>query len=196
MKNILWFLVFISVSLGILAWQGWERYERFLHTPLSTEGEGQIFLVEQGASGAEIVQQLGAAGLTWPGWEWRLLMRLEPSLYRAGEYRIEAGTLPRQFLEKLSAGRVIQYRFTLVEGWTFNQLAAALAANPILVKELNFANIGSWEPGSVLQELSTRKGGFCRKPSSLPAGIQTATSWSVPIPRCSEHWRKPGIPAT
>ncbi len=100
----------------------------------------RIFLLEQGASGTEIVEQLGELGVTRPGWKWRLLMRLEPGVYRAGEYRLEAGMTPRDVLAKLSSGQVVQYRFTLVEGWTFKQLVEALAANPVLVHELDPAD--------------------------------------------------------
>ena len=72
------------------------------------------------------------------GWQWRLLMRLQPAVYRAGEYRLDAGLLPADLLNLLASGRVIQHRFTLVEGWSFRQLAAALIENPVLVHELDF----------------------------------------------------------
>jgi len=139
MKYILWFLVLICILSGVFAWQGWERYQEFLRTPLSISGEGQIFLLEPGTPGSEIIRQLGAQGLTRPGWEWRLLMRLEPVVYRAGEYRLEAGTTPRELLAKLSSGAVVQYRFTLVEGWTFKQFTAALEANPVLTHQIDLA---------------------------------------------------------
>jgi UPF0755 protein len=64
-------------------------------------------------------------------------MKLEPRVYRAGEYRLEAGMRPREVLAKLASGQVVQYRFTVVEGWTFKQLVDALAANPVLVHELD-----------------------------------------------------------
>ena len=51
-------------------------------------------------TGVDIVNQLGRLGLTRPGWEWRLLMRLEPHVYRAGEYRLEAGIKPQEVLGK------------------------------------------------------------------------------------------------
>jgi len=146
MKNVLWFLALIFLLFGVVAWQGWERYQAFLATPLSIPGGEQIFLLEQGATGTEIVEQLGVLGVTRPGWQWRLLMRLEPGVYRAGEYRLEAGMTPREVLAKLSSGQVVQYRFTLVEGWTFKQLVAALAANPVLVHELDPADPGFWNP--------------------------------------------------
>jgi UPF0755 protein len=48
---------------------------------------------------------------------------------QVGEYALVAGTDPRGLLGKLAAGDVIQYRFTLVEGWNYRQLVGALMAD-------------------------------------------------------------------
>jgi UPF0755 protein len=160
MKNILWFLALISVLLGVFAWQGWERYQGFLQTPLSISGEGQTFLLEPGTPGDEIVRQLGSLGLARPGWEWRLLMRLEPVVYRAGEYWLEAGITPQGLLAKLSSGAVLQHRFTLVEGWTFKQFAAALDANPVLAHQFDLAGSASWDSVSAYLGFEYPEGWF------------------------------------
>jgi UPF0755 protein len=135
----------ILLLSGAAGWLGWERYQQFLHTPLNIPGEGLVFNLEPGASGAEIVRQLGLLGLTRPGWEWRILMRLEPHVYQVGEYRLEAGMLPEDVLRSLSSGEVVQHRITLVEGWTFRQFAAALRANEVLEHELDLDAGPQWK---------------------------------------------------
>ena len=143
MKKFLLLLALCSLLLGVLAWYGWERYRNFLAAPLNIPADGQVFELGSGATGSGIVQQLAGMGLTRPGWEWRLLMRLEPHIYQTGEYLLEAGSGPQAVLGKLASGQVIQYRFTLVEGWTFRQLSEALAENTTLLQER--------EPGVELQ---------------------------------------------
>ena len=137
-------MVVVLLLLGVSGWYGWERYGNFLRAPLDVPANGQVFQLEPGTAGIDIVDQLVELGLTRPGWEWRLLMRLEPHLYRAGEYRLEAGIKPQELLGLLASGQVIQYRFTLVEGWTFQQLATALAANTVLEHELDLEAPSQW----------------------------------------------------
>jgi UPF0755 protein len=135
MKKVGLLLALISLVLGVLAWYGWERYKNFLEAPLNIPASGQVFDLGSGATGSGIVLQLAGMGLTQTGWEWRLLMRLEPHVYRIGEYLLETGSTPQAVLKKLASGEVIQYRFTLVEGWTYRQLLASLAENPVLLHE-------------------------------------------------------------
>jgi UPF0755 protein len=78
-------------------------------------------------------------------------MRVEPHLYRAGEYRLERGSRPREVLALLASGRVIQYRMTLVEGWTFRQVADLLEANEVLRHRVDLSDPGRWP--DVLAEL-------------------------------------------
>lgn len=144
-KKILLSAALILLLSGAAGWLGWERYQQFLHTPLNIPGEGLVFNLEPGASGAEIVRQLGLLGLTHPGWEWRILMRLEPHVYQVGEYRLEAGMLPEDVLRSLSSGEVVQHRITLVEGWTFRQFATALRANEVLEHELDLDAGPQWK---------------------------------------------------
>jgi UPF0755 protein len=144
-KKILLSAALILLLSGAAGWLGWERYQQFLHTPLNIPGEGLVFNLEPGASGAEIVRQLGLLGLTRPGWEWRILMRLEPHVYQVGEYRLEAGMLPEDVLRSLSSGEVVQHRITLVEGWTFRQFATALRANEVLEHELDLDAGPQWK---------------------------------------------------
>jgi UPF0755 protein len=56
-------------------------------------------------------------------------------MIRAGSYEIERGTTPRSLLRKLVRGEESLRSLTLVEGWTFRQLRAALAKAPDLRAE-------------------------------------------------------------
>ena len=144
MKKVLLGAALAALLAAILAWTAWSRYQSFLAAPLAIPEAGRVFDLAPGSSGADIVERLAALGLTRAGWEWRLLMRLEPRVYRAGEYRLEPGVRPRDLLELLASGRVIRYRLTLVEGWTFRQVAEALAADTVLEHRFDLPDSGQW----------------------------------------------------
>jgi len=114
-----------------------DQYHRFLEAPLTLPAEGYVLQIEPGTPGGAIIGKLADGGFTWAGWEWKLLMRLEPLIIRAGEFSLTPGLLPRELLQLLSSGLMVQYRFTLVEGWTFTQLADALAQNEVLQHALD-----------------------------------------------------------
>jgi len=140
MKRILLILLSLLLVIAAGTWQGWNRYQAFLQTPLSIPEGGAVFQLDPGTTGSGIVEQLAGRGLTSQGWQWRLLMRLEPHVYRAGEYLLAKGATPQEVLNTLSSGKVIQYPITLVEGWTFQQFAAELATNSRLAFELDLAD--------------------------------------------------------
>lgn len=51
---------------------------------------------------------------------------------RAGEYDLPAGLRPAAILEHLATGPTVQYSFTIIEGWTYRQMLAALRAHEAL----------------------------------------------------------------
>lgn len=55
---------------------------------------------------------------------------------QAGEYRIEPGTTTSEFIDWAVSGAVAQYALTLVEGWTFKQVLAAVRSEPRLQQTL------------------------------------------------------------
>ena len=59
---------------------------------------------------------------------------------RKGHYLIPAGASPLEILDQLQQGRVVLEQLTLVEGWSFTQLRAALAAMPALEHTLGALN--------------------------------------------------------
>jgi UPF0755 protein len=133
-------LLVISALTIALAGAGilWVRaqYMDFLATPLGLPQGGYVLQIEPGTPGRAIIEQLDEAGFTHRGWQWKLLMRLEPLVIRAGEFMLEPGLKPRELLRVLSSAAVIQYRLTLVEGWTFGQLLDSLEQDEILVHSL------------------------------------------------------------
>lgn len=135
-------------------------YHDFLATPLDLPRDGHVFTLEPGMNGAAIVRRLAESGFTEESWKWRMLMRLEPRVYRAGEFLLENGSAPRDVLEKLSGTDVVRYRFTLVEGWTFGQFAAALVADPILAHELDLSAPYDWDPGTLFEGMEHPEGWF------------------------------------
>jgi UPF0755 protein len=104
---------------------------RALDEPLVLPEGGIDYLLPAGASFNKVAKDLAAAGALanpralviyarWNG---------QAGAIKAGEYRIESGTTPVALLDQLVAGRVVQHALTLVEGWTFKQMMAAIDAD-------------------------------------------------------------------
>ncbi|ADV27836.1 aminodeoxychorismate lyase [Pseudoxanthomonas suwonensis 11-1] len=122
---------------GAAAW-GWSHYQRFADSPAWTgEAPGSV-RIERGDGPRRVIARLREAGITaGHDIEWRLLARQLGAAGRlkVGEYALEPGITPRELLQRMRDGRVIHYRVTIVEGWNFRQLRAALAAADPLLHE-------------------------------------------------------------
>lgn len=131
-------------ALGLLAvvtvggWL-WQRYQGFADTPIALAGEERILSVERGDGFQDILDKLRELGINeGHDLEWKALAHEMQVVARlqVGEYAIGHGITPRELLRKLESGRVIQYRFTIVEGWNWRELRAALSRNEVLEQRL------------------------------------------------------------
>jgi UPF0755 protein len=120
-------LLAMAFTVGV-----WRQYQTFLQTPLNIGGSELVLEVDPGSTIRSVLTKLEKQGVTQFNWRWRLLNRLQPETIKTGEYSLSDGILPVQFLELLASGKVVSYRFTIVEGWTVKQLLAELGKNPVL----------------------------------------------------------------
>jgi UPF0755 protein len=56
---------------------------------------------------------------------------------QVGEYAVTSGLTPRQLLQRIARGEVVQRKFTIVEGWNFRDLRRMLAADPLVEHPAN-----------------------------------------------------------
>jgi UPF0755 protein len=115
------------LAAGALAGWAWRELQR----PYRGYDEPEaLVLVEPGASATSILEGLAARGVLRDARLARLyLVHVlgDPPL-RAGEYRFAGPLSIPQVLDKLVRGDVLLHAVTLVEGWTLEESAAALAA--------------------------------------------------------------------
>ena len=128
-------LVFVLLA-SVVAAGFWQRYQEFLQTPLQIGEAGLLIVVEPGASIRSVVANLEQQDATRADWRWRLLSRFKPLTIKTGEYELARGLTPPAFLDLLAMGKVVQHRFTIVEGWSLGQLLAALADDPVLEQRM------------------------------------------------------------
>lgn len=134
----------LKVSIGLIGVAGLVlaalalQFNRFLATPVAVPEAGAELLVRPGVAFRQVSTELGERGIISHPTFFRLYARLsgKASSIHAGEYQIGAATTPAALLDKFVSGDVKLYSFTIVEGWTFRDLIAALAADPVLVQTL------------------------------------------------------------
>ncbi len=130
MKKIAIRLIGAVLILGSLAiaWAGMELY-RFKQTPLNVSEAGQLITVKPGSNLSRIAHELEARGVIDSALYLRLWSRWldQATAIHAGEYELTPGMLPLALLENMVNGKVIQYSLTIIEGWSFKQLMAALS---------------------------------------------------------------------
>ena len=79
---------------------------------------------------------------------WAQLKGAENSI-QIGEYELHSGITPAQLLDKIVRGESVQYRITLVEGWTFQQALNALWSAGNIRSSLNNSS-----PADIAQQMS------------------------------------------
>ena len=134
LKALVALALLVAVAFGGWAWQ---RYQGFADTPIALAGSERIIAVERGDGFQDILDKLRAAGIQeGHDLEWKVLAQEMQVVSRlqVGDYAIRHGITPRELLAKLESGKVIQHRFTIVEGWNLRELRAALAGDEVLVK--------------------------------------------------------------
>ncbi len=114
------------------------QYFQFLLTPLSKTKPIHYFF-EPGSSVHRLVDDLQARGFIKHSNFFFLLAYWKGATnkLKTGEYLLVPGTTPNQLLNQMLAGNVVLHRFTIVEGWTFQQLMTALNASPYIKHQLN-----------------------------------------------------------
>lgn len=117
-----------AIAVGSWLWFDWARFAR---SPLAIPAAGQSIDVARGASFKDIVRDLRnrKASQASPLY-WRLLaMEMHASgRLHAGEYALRPGMTPRDLIGDMASGKVMQRNFTIVDGWTFDDLRRALAS--------------------------------------------------------------------
>lgn len=137
MKRLLPFLMafLLLTVLGSAAF--WQHYQRFLQSPMQLEETGLVIDVKPGANIRSVASWLQQQGVTRMDWRWRLLGRMHKDTIKTGEYQLLPGMTPPALLDLLASGKVINYRFTIVEGWSLKQLLGALRADPVLLQTID-----------------------------------------------------------
>ncbi len=101
----------------------------WLHRPLDLKSEVVDLSIEPGTRPREVAQQVREAGAEVSPGLLFLWFRLSGQAreIKAGSYELEAGITPWKLLSKLARGDQAQGAVTLIEGWNFRQLRAAMA---------------------------------------------------------------------
>lgn len=134
LKALLALILLAAVAVG--GWL-WQRYQGFADTPIALAGTERTLTVERGDGFRDILGKLRELGVQeGHDLEWQALAHDMQVIARlqVGDYAIRHGITPRELLAKLESGKVIQHRFTLVEGWSWRELRAALVRDEGLVQ--------------------------------------------------------------
>nr|WP_207956513.1 endolytic transglycosylase MltG [Pseudomonas fluorescens] len=126
-------LVLAGLLWGASAW----KIHSALQQPLNITQE-ELLDIPSGTNPTGTLKRLEAEGLIkdafWLRVYWRFNLAGQP--LHAGEYRMVPGMTMQDLIAVWKRGEVVQYSVTLVEGWNFRQVRAALAKDEKLQQTL------------------------------------------------------------
>jgi UPF0755 protein len=129
-----WSLVAGLLLVAVLAFQ----LLSFQHGAIPLASGPAVFLIRSGSNIKSISQDLAREKIIDDPWLFILLAKLRgmETRVRAGEYHLQPGLTADELLEKFVQGNAIQYKLTIIEGWSFRQMLAAITEDPIIESTL------------------------------------------------------------
>ena len=127
-------VVLAGLLMGASAW----KIHSALVQPLNIAQE-QLLDVPKGTTPTRTFYRLEANGVIkdafWLRVYWRFNLAKQP--LHSGEYRMQPGMTVEGLIDLWKRGEMVQYSLTLVEGWSFRQVRAALAREEKLEHSLD-----------------------------------------------------------
>lgn len=128
-------MLLLSISVYLV----YQDYLLFLATPVQSERWPVKVHVRKGTNFSHLANELSDRKIisskkyfTWYARSESLAQRV-----KAGRYVFQQGVTPIQLLEKIVAGEVEEFTLTIVEGWNFRQMLAAIHQHPEIQKRLD-----------------------------------------------------------
>lgn len=118
------FLLFVLAAVLAAGWGWW-----WAHQPLRLAAPSVDLSIEPGTLPRGVAQAVHNAGVDVDArlLYWFFRLSGQGRALKAGNYELDAGITPQRLLTKLARGEEAFRAVTLVEGWTFHQVRAALA---------------------------------------------------------------------
>ncbi len=132
-------LLLTLLLAGLLAGAAWWWLGQPLVLPATTTAEQPLAVeIPPGASARGVASALTGAGVQAPPLLLQAWFRLsgQSRAIKAGIYEIQPGATPRSLLRQLVRGEQALRSLTLLEGWNFRELMAAVRASPDLTQDL------------------------------------------------------------
>lgn len=132
--------ILLLLFIAALSGSGYWLYNNHLSAPLPLDKDLHYLVEPNDTLNKIAIDLMDKKLLNYPAaFAWVTLARYEKRahLIKVGEYIIPKNTTPQQLLELLIAGKTIQYSLTILEGWNFFQMMAAIRKHPQLVQTLN-----------------------------------------------------------
>ncbi len=126
-------IVVAALATGVVAW----KVDSALNQPLAVAQEQLLDVPNRATPGGTILRMQAAGTLRdafWLRLYWRFNRAGQP--LHTGEYRMTPGMTVNDLFDVWQRGEVVQYSLTLVEGWNFRQVRAALARQEKLEQTL------------------------------------------------------------
>lgn len=141
--------ILLLIGSLVAGWFVWD-FRTYSSTPLDVDADGETFTVPPGTSLRQLARTLHDRGWMRNTQYFVWLARIEDatSRIRAGEYFVAPNTDPKALLQLLVSGPVVQHDLTLVEGWNFQEVMAAVGRHEAIAKTLN-----DRAPAAVMQQL-------------------------------------------
>ncbi len=122
-----------GLLLAFFVWQQNSALKQPLNVPA-----GYVMEVPAGATPGGVLKRLESEGVLHDAFWLRLYWRfnLSGQALHSGEYQLNPGATAKDMLALWQRGDVVQYSLTLVEGWNFRQVRAALAKQAKLAQTI------------------------------------------------------------
>ena len=199
MKKFLIVLLLFALGLGLAGTTAY--WARQPIVALDESLPPKEFSIKPGSGLRGSARQIAAAGIPLDPYLFELLARVTGlgSQIKAGDYALASGTTPTELLEHLVRGDFVQKSLVIIEGWTFRQMRAAIAAHPSLLHDT--AGLSEQELlGKITPDYTVAEGLFFPDTYLFASGTSELQIFrrahALMLKRLAEKWEKrdPTVP--
>ncbi len=188
-------LIGAVLILGVAAagFAFWVNHQ--LRAPISHDKASQYIEIPRGSSPAQIINKLTSEGVIRRAWPLLFYLKLtgEGARLRAGEYRFPSPISPLGVLRRLEEGEQRLSRFTIIEGWTRWDIAAAMARIPELKLKSSDEALALMNDVSLIRELDPEaknlEGFLYPDTYSFPPDITASGMIAAMVKRFRQEWK-------